>query len=186
MSRGRSIVDRPAVPLECAKCLSTSHLVENGWSPYLRGVCAGCTRDLRRAEDPGVTAPGSPVRAEKPKGKLLISASPDTVTLQPGQGAFIPVEKTGDSFVGPSGQSAAGKGLHWIVQPARNIKLDPAPGTWGRAQTSGPLLVTNMTDLDVDINLGDIVAGVYPGYAQTRTCLACEAVDHEAVFKGFR
>ena len=51
------------------------------------------------------------------------------------------------------------------------------PGLWDSGGQEGMVFVANPTGPDVEIQQGDVVAGVVPAGVQTRTCTACGHVD---------
>ena len=94
----------------------------------------------------------------------------------------MPVVVTGGAVasLGPEEQNR-GAGYHIVTMPSSGAACEVAPGVWNSKQTKGQVLVLNTSEVDVDIQLGDVVGGLYGGYVQTRTCTACEAVDHDVI-----
>ena len=120
--------------------------------------CNACTDCLK----PGLlTGSASVHRGERPVGPSLTSLSADTVTLYPGDGAYVPVIVTGGAVasLGPEEQ-IRGAGYHIVVMPSAGAACEAAPGVWNSKQTKGQLLVMNTSEVDVDIKLGDVVGGL--------------------------
>ena len=59
--------------------------------------------------------------------------------------------------------------------------LEPAPGAWPTAEMEGYVLLTNTSELDVEIQPGDVVGGVALAYVQSRSCNACDQDDADAI-----
>ena len=89
-------------------------------------------------------------------GAVLISSSPEVITLRPGDGAVIPVQKVGEV---PEVE-VRGLGYHHVVMPSNSSPLDPATGAWTMDQDAGVVMITNPTEVDIDIELGAAVATV--------------------------
>ena len=105
-----SIFDSDPSMATCGRCAGQS----SDHGPWLgadrRSFCGSCTRNLSLSLG---TCSTEPLRGDATLGSSLVSLSPDPVTLQPGDGAYIPVAVAGDSLekLGPEVQRR-GAGFH--------------------------------------------------------------------------
>ena len=61
--------------------------------------------------------------------------------------------------------------LHEVVLSVPNLNgLEVAPGVWETGNAAGYILVTNTTEMDVELHTGDSVAAVFQGHVQHRAC----------------
>ena len=109
---------------------------------------------------PGVSEPGSGKRA------LLVFSGDEDVHLSPGEGALIPVVRTGDWVPEVS--------LTEAVLPI-DSKVEAVPGLWDTGRREGMVLVTPRQE-DVCLEKGDGVAELRSGFASAGSC-QCGSMD---------
>ena len=131
----KSVLDSKPSLVTCGRCSAeTDHC--GPWSgPVQHGFCDACTDCLK----PGLASGSmSSHRGERSVGPSLTRLSADTVTLYPGDGAYVPVIVTGGAVasLGPEEQ-ARGAGYHIVVMPAAGAACEAAPGVWNSRQTKG-------------------------------------------------
>ena len=74
--------------------------------------------------------------------------------------------------------------LHEVVLSIPNrYGLDVAPGVWETSNAAGYILITNTTEMDVELHTGDSVAAVFQGHVQHRACRSCGFRDSEVLLR---
>ena len=106
-------------------------------------------------------------------GDQLVYRGEDDLELEPGEGAWIPVKRTGTGYR-PNGVQQE------VVLQQDEACTDVAPGVWEPGMREGLVFVANTTNFDQRVETGAIVGVVAEAGVQTRWCTACGAADTEA------
>ena len=160
--------------VRCARCSEPATLDSPWWGPVQQVLCQDCTSTLQmyRQEQ----AP----KADAFDGPWLISNAHPVVILEPGDGAWIPVRKSGAKD-GRAGRLMDDPQIQYVVMPLANAEIEPVPGTWGHDAEEGIILITNLGQEDKVLRFGAPVAGLHRAAVQTRVCETCGAQDHDAM-----
>ena len=74
--------------------------------------------------------------------------------------------------------------LHEVVLSVPNPHgLEVAPGVWKTGSAADYILITNTTEMDVELHTGDSVAAVFQGHVQHRVCRSCGFRDSEVLLR---
>ena len=139
------------------------------FSCHLKGASAGVAAS---AADAGACAESFPcsdttdmTREAVPTGDLLIYDLPETLTLLPEDGVWLPVRRVTTRKLQESRDpmdTQTKESLYEVVLSIPNRGgLEAAPGTWTTGQAAGMILITNTTELDVELKTGESVAAVF-------------------------
>ena len=155
-------------------------------SCHLKGASvAASAADVSALAPPQLSA--DVAREAVPTGDLLVYDLPETLTLLPEDGVWVPVRRATMRIMERSKDpmdKRTMESLHEVVLSVPNPHgLEAAPGVWKTGDAAGYILITNTTELDVELHTGDSVAAVFQGHVQHRACRSCGFQDSEVLLR---